>query len=560
MMEDSQPHHLQNVTIYAADTVSQGVLSVVKQEEETFDGVGGGASGVGVARANGTLRVNETLVPCPGKGGGVVKEEELLDDLFGSADPEPVLQHGAPGPSSKSLFNPESIVPSSTQRSVNMAADVSFTDSSVGSVLASNSVTPTSLGSSGGGSVMSALFGGKRKASDGGVGESRSKRPCSGGEEAGGSSGSKQSTPAEEAVVKAPPPALKDTPTIASIVSKKADLTTNDVVTRRTVPPQPSGLLFSQHADGLGTRKRTRGQLRREESPDVGESPDLESEVKRHCVTSDHTHQATVAIKEDSHPSVIDGEEDQVTPKETRHVPKMAASCEREYPPQSQRTMEPSGVEGKASTTAAAVTTRSAAKSVAPGGLVTSPPVTMATCAIPVTTATAAMPVIPVTMATPATTFIPVTTATPSTPVRLITMPTASSPFLSTRKHKAAAVVEGTSLGTQGRSEDGRAKTQDSSRGLSMVAGSSHPSVSGVRAAVCVSPFNLFSGMGGKRSKVTETDLWKEGEEEEEGPEAEPWDGEDPLESGVKYDPVMTKDGFICPREQPKKIVSLRDV
>ena len=214
MMEDSQPHHLQNVTIYAADTVSQGVPSVVKQEEETFDGVEGGASGVGVARANGTLRVNETLVPCPRMGGDVVNEEELLDDLFGSADPEPVPQHGAPGQSSRSLFNPESIVPSSTQRSVNMAADVSFTDRSVGSVLASNSVTPTSLGSSGGGSVMSSLFRGKRKASDGGVGESRSKRPCSGGQEAGGSSGSKQSTPAEGAVVKAPPPALKDTPTI----------------------------------------------------------------------------------------------------------------------------------------------------------------------------------------------------------------------------------------------------------------------------------------------------------------------------------------------------------
>ena len=71
-----------------------------------------------------------------------------------------------------------------------MAADMFFTDSSVGSVLASNSVTPTSLGSSGGGSVMSALFRGKRKASDGGVGESRSKRPCSGGEETGGSSSS----------------------------------------------------------------------------------------------------------------------------------------------------------------------------------------------------------------------------------------------------------------------------------------------------------------------------------------------------------------------------------
>ena len=81
MMEDSQPHHLQNVTIYAADIVSQGVPSVVKQEEETFDGVEGGASDVSVARANGTLRVNETLVPCPRhEGGAVVKEEELLDN------------------------------------------------------------------------------------------------------------------------------------------------------------------------------------------------------------------------------------------------------------------------------------------------------------------------------------------------------------------------------------------------------------------------------------------------------------------------------------------------
>ena len=71
-----------------------------------------------------------------------------------------------------------------------MAADMFFTDSSVGSVLASNSVTLTSLGSSGGSSVMSALFRGKRKASDGDVGESRSKRPCSGGEETGGSSSS----------------------------------------------------------------------------------------------------------------------------------------------------------------------------------------------------------------------------------------------------------------------------------------------------------------------------------------------------------------------------------
>ena len=160
--------------------------------------------------------------------------------------------------------------------------------------------------------------------------------------------------------------------------------------------------------------------------------------------------------------------------------------------------MEPSGEEGKA----AAVTTRSAAKLVAPGCHVISPPVTMATSTIPVTTATAAMPVIPVTMATHSTPVIPVTMATPSSPVRLITMPMAFSPFLSTRKHKAVAdksVVEGISHATQGRSEDGRAKTQDSSRGLSMVAWSSHPSLLGVLVAVGMSTFKIFSGMGGKR-------------------------------------------------------------
>ena len=64
-------------------------------------------------------------------------------------------------------------------------------------------------------------------------------------------------------------------------------------------------------------------------------------------MTSGSTHQATVATKGASPP---------ITPKETRHAPKMAAWCEREHPPQSQRTMQPSGGEGKASTTAAAVT------------------------------------------------------------------------------------------------------------------------------------------------------------------------------------------------------------
>ena len=56
---------------------------------------------------------------------------------------------------------------------------------------------------------------------------------------------------------------------IASIISKKADLTTSDMdmVPRRTDPLQQSGLLFSQQVDGLGTRKRTRVQLTREESP-----------------------------------------------------------------------------------------------------------------------------------------------------------------------------------------------------------------------------------------------------------------------------------------------------
>ena len=73
----------------------------------------------------------------------------------------------------------------------------------------------------------------------------------------------------EGAVEKTPPTALKDTPMTVGVVSKKAYLTTSDVV-QRTVPPQPSGLSFSQQANGLGTRKRTRGQLTREESLDVG--------------------------------------------------------------------------------------------------------------------------------------------------------------------------------------------------------------------------------------------------------------------------------------------------
>ena len=84
MMEDSPSH--QNVTIYAADTISHGVPSAVKQEE-TFDGMA----------EVWAWSVNEMLVPCPRiEGGAVVKEEELLDDMFGSADPVSVLQHRAP--------------------------------------------------------------------------------------------------------------------------------------------------------------------------------------------------------------------------------------------------------------------------------------------------------------------------------------------------------------------------------------------------------------------------------------------------------------------------------
>ena len=63
--------------------------------------------------------------------------------------------------------------------------------------------------------------------------------------------------------------------------------------------------------------------------------------MKRHCVTFGATHQATVATKGGSPLSMMDGEEDQVTPKETRPAPKMAAWCEWDHPPQ--RTMGPSG-------------------------------------------------------------------------------------------------------------------------------------------------------------------------------------------------------------------------
>ena len=83
-----------------------------------------------------------------------------------------------------------------------------------------------------------------------------------------------------------------------------------------------------------------------------GESPDLDSGVKQHCVTSCPAPQATVTSKGSSPLSVMDGEEDQVTPMKTRPAPKMNAWCEGEHP--SQRTVETSGGEGKASTAAAA--------------------------------------------------------------------------------------------------------------------------------------------------------------------------------------------------------------
>ena len=165
---------------------------------------------------------------------------------------------------------------------------------------------------------------------------------------------------------------------------------------------------------------------------------------------------------------------------------------------------------------------------------------------------------LPVTLATPGG---PVTTSALATPVRLVTMPMASTPFLSTRKHKAVAGKGGVGVrGTpappsQGRDEEERVKTQtqDSRTGPSSMVVGTHPSLGGVgRTIVGMSPFRLFSGMGGKRSKVADTEVvWKEGEEEEE----EPWEVVDPLSNGVKYDPVVTNDGFIYPRKQPRKII-----
>ena len=82
IMVDSQPYHL---TIYAADTVSQGVPSVVKPEEETFDGVA----------EVWAWSVNETLVPCPRNGGGtVVKRKNSLTTCLGQLIPS--LSYRAP--------------------------------------------------------------------------------------------------------------------------------------------------------------------------------------------------------------------------------------------------------------------------------------------------------------------------------------------------------------------------------------------------------------------------------------------------------------------------------
>ena len=55
------------------------------------------------------------------------------------------------------------------------------------------------------------------------------------------------------------------------------------IATQRTKKNSPSSTIrpvVSQQTDGLRTRKRTWGQLIRDESPDERESPDLESEVK----------------------------------------------------------------------------------------------------------------------------------------------------------------------------------------------------------------------------------------------------------------------------------------
>ena len=551
---------------------------VKQEEEETHDGGG-------VVRAAGTVRVNETL---PHPKDVVVKEEELLDDLFGSVEHEslsvpgpskPLNQHEAPGPSkplnqheapgpSKSLFKPTCSDSSSTvtttqpslgpqpsmasQPGHSVAHDASFSDSSVSSVLAANSVTPVmSRGSGTDPSVMSALFRGKRKAGEEeGEGDSQSKRLCS---EAAATEGSgdpkrlklkvkvegsgdaKVSTPVEEAGVgrRGHVPALKDS--------------SSSAVPKRAVPSQPSGLLFSQQAEGLGTRKRDRDLLDREESPDVGESPDLNSERKRHCGASSMTSAVPVPSTSKGVPSSVtsavpvpsaskgvppsQAERKQVLNEKATSVginpsPKMATSFEGEHL-QSQRSL--SGGEGKVASSAAA-------QSPTPGGD------RALTTAMPATTVAA---------------------ATPATPVRLVTMPTASSPFLSTRKHKAAAsksVVEGVAtLPSQDRNEDEgptctKTQTQDSRAGLLSAVGG--------RAVVGVSPFNLFTGIGGKRSKVTETDMWKGVEGEEEGVEqgVGPWEDEDPLRSGVKYEPVMTKDGFIQPRKQPRKIVSHQGV
>lgn len=530
-----------NVTIYAADTVSQSLAPVaIKQEEETFDGVGGAR---GVVRMGGALRVNETVLE-RSKDAFVVKEEELLDDLFGSLEHEALTHHEAPGPS-RSTVNPKSsdgsvnpsVQPSSLASSV--AGVDTFSDSSV---LATNSVSPVPRATSGGDpNMMSTLFRGKRKAT-GGAGEEGTQSKKSRVESAGeGSAGSKGSTPSEVDVRKVQVPVVKCS-SKAGDAPKRAGSSTTDVLPKKAIPVQPSGLLFSQQADGLGTRKRERGMADREESPDVGETPELDSESKRRCVTSSAVASATAAPlpapvpKVDPGDSMASGQDRSkaAASEAKRSASKMASRlCDEGDSPLRSHRVESANGDGEVPSSALKVTIS--------GGRTTPPRE------------------LPVTVATPGG---PASTSAPATPVRLITMPTASTPFLSTRKHKAAAgkgVGEATTtLPSQSRGEEERVKTQtQDSRGgpLSMVVGS-HPSLVVGRTVVGMSPFKLFSGIGGKRSKVTDTEVvWKEGEEEEEEQGVEPWEGEDPLSNGVKYDPVVTEDGFICPRKQPKKIV-----
>lgn len=312
-----------------------------------------------------------------------------------------------------------------------------------------------------------------------------------------------------------------------------------DIPPKKAIPVQPSGLLFSQQADGLGTRKRERGVANREESPDVGETPDLDSERKRRCVTSVAPKAEPRQANEEGHRPAANDRNERAVLDAKKPSAKMASMlCDSECPLPKHATGPSSGDRN----TASLASNVAAPGDGAGGGGRTTPPHSE----------------LPVTLATPSG---PVTTSALATPVRLVTMPMASTPFLSTRKHKAVAGKGGVGVrGTpappsQGRDEEERVKTQtqDSRTGPSSMVVGTHPSLGGVgRTIVGMSPFRLFSGMGGKRSKVADTEVvWKEGEEEEE----EPWEAVDPLSNGVKYDPVVTNDGFIYPRKQPRKIV-----